>query len=256
MADKIYAHIYTTNNYEKFNFLEENREVKKRRVKKIKDSIDDVGYVLQPVLVNEKMEIIDGQGRFNACIELGLPILYMVEEGRGVKECRRLNLGQENWATWDWINSYADSGNVEYQRFRTFVNNSQLPLNYLVPLPFNCLTSCGSVRKAIKEGNLHFSKSAYDKAKWERDYLERFLPLTKQMKGRRGAFFGALLYAYRNLEINQRNRLFDVLKKNVLIFEMYTSVESNLRAFDSAYNKGLAKNKRINLELQYRVDEE
>lgn len=254
MSDKICGHIYTTKDYDKFKFLEENREVKKRRVKKIKDSILDVGYVLQPILVNENMEIIDGQGRFNACLELELPILYMVEEGKGIEECRRLNLGQENWAIWDWVNSYADGGNVDYQRFRTFVNGSQLSLNVLLPLPFGVCIANSGIRNAIKEGKLHFSKATLDKVKWEADYLERFIPTTKKMKGRNGCFYGALVYAYRNLDTIQRNRLFDVVQKNSLILEMYSSIELNLKAFDTAYNKGLQKNNRINLELLYRTD--
>lgn len=254
MKDKILCHVYTTKDYGKFKFLEENREVKKRRVKKIKDSISDVGYVLQPILVNEKMEIIDGQGRFNACVELELPILYMVEEGRGIEECRRLNLGQENWTTWDWVNSYADGGNVDYQRFRTFVNGSQLSMDIILPLPFGWCVSNVSARSAVKDGRLHFSKATLDKVKWEADYLERFIPISKKMKGRKTNFFGALVYAYRNFDIPQRNRLFDVVEKNSLISEMYSSVELNLKAFDSAYNKGLQKSNRINLELLFRTD--
>lgn len=70
MADKVIAKVYQTTNYDKFCFLEDNRAVKQSRVKKIKDSIDDVGYLYQPVLVNEQYQIIDGQGRFNACKEM------------------------------------------------------------------------------------------------------------------------------------------------------------------------------------------
>lgn len=256
MKDKVYAQIYVTTDYDKFKFLEENREVKKSRVKKIKDSIEEVGYVLQPILVNENMEIIDGQGRFNACTDMGLPILYMVEEGRGITECRRLNLGQENWTTWNWINSYADGGNVDYQRFRTFVNGSKIPLTYLLPLPFGRCVSNGTVANSIKDGNLHFSKQTLDKVKWEADYMERFIPIVKAMKGRKTAFFGALVFAYRNLNTEQRNKLFDVIKKNAIISEMYDSVELNLKAFDNEYNKGLQKGNRISLELLFRTADE
>ena len=254
MADKIIGKIYETMDYDRFKFLEENREVKASRVKKIKDSIEEVGYVLQPILVNENMEIIDGQGRFNACVDLGLPIIYMIEKGRGIKECRQLNLGQENWTTWNWINSYADGGNVDYQRFRTFLNNSKVSISYLLPLPFDMCIPNGTVRRRIKEGDLHFSKETHERVKWQADYLERFIPIIKNMRGRKAFFYGALAYAYKNLNTVQRNRLFDVIKKNALISEMYGTVAQNLMAFDNAYNKGQRKENRINLEFLYRND--
>lgn len=53
--------IKVTNNYEMFKILAGNRGVSPARVKKIKKSIEDVGYITSPILVNEKMEVIDGQ---------------------------------------------------------------------------------------------------------------------------------------------------------------------------------------------------
>lgn len=57
--------IYKTDDHTLFKKLEGNRDV--RSVEKIIKSIDNVGYVLSPILVNEKYEVIDGQNRLEAC---------------------------------------------------------------------------------------------------------------------------------------------------------------------------------------------
>ena len=46
-----------TNNYEKFKRLKGNREVSPTRIRKIVESINRVGYITSPIIVNEKMEV-------------------------------------------------------------------------------------------------------------------------------------------------------------------------------------------------------
>ncbi len=100
--------ILSTKDYEEFKRLKGNRAVETKRVEKIKKSINDVGYITSPILVNEKMEIIDGQGRFQALKELGMPIEYIVQSGIGIKECVSMNINQTNWNTKDYIKTYAE----------------------------------------------------------------------------------------------------------------------------------------------------
>ena len=116
MIDKVVGQIYETDDYSVFRKLAGNRYTKGE--KKIIQSISDVGYVRNPILVNEKMEIIDGQNRFEALKTLGYPIQYIMQAGIGLRECRALNIGQTNWGTWDYIESYAAQGNESYQRVK------------------------------------------------------------------------------------------------------------------------------------------
>ena len=52
-----------TRDYDKFKLLEENRTVSKSHVNKLKIAIGDNPNIMraQPILVNEDMEVIDGQ---------------------------------------------------------------------------------------------------------------------------------------------------------------------------------------------------
>lgn len=103
-----------TNNYEIFKKLQGNRITDERRIEKIKKSILKVGYITSPILVNQNMEIIDGQGRFEALKQLQLPIEYIVQNDIGVKECIAMNVYQTNWKIHDYIKSYADKGVKSY----------------------------------------------------------------------------------------------------------------------------------------------
>lgn len=106
--------IKETNNYEMFKKLEGNRIVDDKRIQKIKKSILKVGYITSPILVNQNMEIIDGQGRFEALKQLQLPIEYIVQSDIGIKECVAMNIYQTNWKAQDYIKSYAERGLKSY----------------------------------------------------------------------------------------------------------------------------------------------
>jgi hypothetical protein len=70
-----------TFNYNRFKIIESNRNITKGLVKKLEQSIKELGFVKsRPILVNKNFEIIDGQHRFTACKNLGLPIHYEVSE--------------------------------------------------------------------------------------------------------------------------------------------------------------------------------
>jgi hypothetical protein len=106
--------IYETTNYDEFKKLVGNREAKSVRVKGIIESIEKVGYQPSPILVNENMEVIDGQGRLEACKALKLPVYYTVKNGIGITECIAMNVKMKNWTIYDFINSYATQGNENY----------------------------------------------------------------------------------------------------------------------------------------------
>lgn len=74
-----------TTDYKMFRTMPENRIVKQARVAKIIMSFRKVGYIPIPIVVNERYEVIDGQGRLSACQQLGIPVSYMVIPGIGVE---------------------------------------------------------------------------------------------------------------------------------------------------------------------------
>ena len=64
----------------------------------------------------------------------------------------------------------------------------------------------------------------------------------------------AVIYAYRNLNTEQCNRLEEVVRARQFEFPSLSKVPGYLKYFDAFYNEKLRKDKRIHLALQYQMD--
>lgn len=111
-----------TTDYEQFKFIINNRQTARAHINKLKNAITKNPEILevQPILVNENMEIIDGQHRFTAASELGLPIHYTVVKGIGIETARDMNVLQRRWHMDDYAYSYAKAGNLNYKAYNVY----------------------------------------------------------------------------------------------------------------------------------------
>lgn len=113
--DKIVGKIFATKDYSKFKRLDYNRKLTERRKQKLIASLS-IKEIINPIIVNENMEIIDGQGRFDAKKALKRQIYYIVSEGATIDDCRRMNKYNTKWSAYDFAQSFADAGNENFQR--------------------------------------------------------------------------------------------------------------------------------------------
>lgn len=114
-------HVLETSNYDLFKSLKGNRIVNLSHVAKLKKSMTSK-YLVSPIIVNEKMQVIDGQHRFASAKQLKLPIRYIVVEGYGLEEVQVLNQNTANWKNIDFLNAYCDLGYEEYLKMEKFMN--------------------------------------------------------------------------------------------------------------------------------------
>lgn len=112
--------VYSTTDYNLFKSLKGNRVVNKLHIRRLRESFKS-NYLLSPIIVNEHYEIIDGQHRFEAAKELGLPVNYIVCGGYSLREVQVLNTNMKNWKSEDYLNAYCDLGYPEYLKFRNFM---------------------------------------------------------------------------------------------------------------------------------------
>lgn len=117
---EIVNQVNQTNDYTIFKTLPGNRNVNKLHVKRLRDSFQK-SYLLSPIIVNEKYEIIDGQHRFQAAQQINLPINFLIAKDYGLKEVQMLNENMKNWKKEDYLNAYCDLGNPVYLKFRQFM---------------------------------------------------------------------------------------------------------------------------------------
>lgn len=105
--------IYYTTNYGAFNFLKGNRDINEAKVSKIKEAIKAGIDVLRyaPIIVNEQMEIIDGQHRYAVSRELKTNVYYVIHSSADLSIVPSINSNSTRWRTADFLNSYLDLKN-------------------------------------------------------------------------------------------------------------------------------------------------
>lgn len=121
--------IQKTKDYDQFEFMLGNREVSDSLVRKLEASILKNNLLAyNPILVNEKNEIIDGQHRLIAAQNIDVEIYYRVVDGHAsIAEVMLLNANQRGWKLMDYIDSYANMGNENYTVLKGFLDKYHLP---------------------------------------------------------------------------------------------------------------------------------
>lgn len=114
--------ILTTCDYRIFKKLPGNRGVNQMEVKRLEQSMAEKN-LFSLVIVNEYHQIVDGQHRFEAARNLGLPIDYIIREGYGLEDVQRLNTNGSNWKRIDYLNAHCDLNIEPYVIMRKFMND-------------------------------------------------------------------------------------------------------------------------------------
>lgn len=114
--------VNSTNDYSIFAQINGNRVINKLHVERLKSSFQK-SYLMSPIIVNQKYEIIDGQHRFNAAKALGLPINFIVINNYGLREVQMLNTNSKNWGKIDYLHAYCDLGYEEYLKMSQYMED-------------------------------------------------------------------------------------------------------------------------------------
>lgn len=250
--------IYTTTDYDGFVFTDWNRDVSNARVVKMVESIKKVGWLPEPVMVNEKFEVIDGQSRVKALEKLGMPVQFCIRKGVGRKECQALNLFQKNWTTRDYINSYIADGNDNYIWLKDMLEKYSALTPQIVQ---SCVASKGKAKHMnggaitykITSGTLKLNFFERTYVEDELFYLSRFTNINRVVGGRKDVFYAALVFIYR-LDGIDKERVCKVLN-NACYDGIVASgtIEGWLQQIESLYNSRLKKRNQYDLMHEYKV---
>jgi len=151
--DKEVNQVYKTNDYSKFKSKDGNRNLNELHLKRLTESVKQNDLLhANPILVNEKYEIIDGQHRFNVCRELGKSVHYIKVKGLGLNEIQILNANSKNWKLEDYVEGYCNMGFQEYCYLKTILNQSKLGVG--VVLGMFASTDNGDTMIDLKNGKL------------------------------------------------------------------------------------------------------
>lgn len=172
--------IYFTTEYGRFKFLKGNRELNERKIDKlvedIKSGIDFLPYC--PVIVNEQMEMIDGQHRFMAARKLKTNVFYMIKKDATLEVVPAINSKGSKWRTVDFMNSYVDLGRNEYLTLKLFMEKfPRMSLPVAIKLLHFADIKSSEAIEIFKDGL--FKANHVQKAQEVARRLEDFAPYTE-----------------------------------------------------------------------------
>lgn len=203
--------VYETSNYDQFKTMSSNRSLDVSLIRNLKESVEKNDLLAyNPILVNEKMEVIDGQHRLEVCKDLNHPVFYIVKKGElPATSVRDLNVNKKNWNNEAYFNFYVQNDDEVYKEFATFYKESGLTLMSAVTLFSNGKTSTQQFRRGALEK---------DDKNWE--------IVMKALNSTRFANDNFNIYLIKALirVINSRKRAFNEKKFHTLVERLEYSV--------------------------------
>lgn len=108
--------------------------VNRARIRALMLSMLDSGRKYIPILVDEisyhNYEVCDGQGRFEACKALGIPVLFIVQDGgMTTKDIINVNKADEKPTAEEMVKMKAEDGRRPYQLLYNLLSYKYLNLN-------------------------------------------------------------------------------------------------------------------------------
>lgn len=241
MQDTLINVVQSTTNYQQFDFLTANRDLNRSHIERIKKSFEEDGNftAAQPILVNESMQVIDGQHRLVACTELNLPVYFTVVNKIGITQARKMNLLHRKWGANDFLKTYADEGRRSYIEFQKLVEDYP---DFSFSVVLACVIGHQGMgqNSAFRRGELEIFDIAVVRKRLES--LSELIAVNPRLNTQ------PMAYAYlRALQA-------DGFKQNVLLEQValrggdissYSSVVDNLRQLEAAYNHNRGVSSRI-----------
>ena len=245
MTDEIIAVVNKTSDYGKFKRLKNNRRVSAQRVAQIKNSLIEK-EVINPIIVNGNFEIIEGQGRYEAKKQLGLPIYYIVDQAANEDDCVRLNKNNCPWDAYDYVCSYADSGIESYKILLKLYEETRFPFARMLRFA-NKSDHPGGVN-IIKSGNLEFDEMDAEKVRLLKGKSEDIISALQFTKKPNEAFYTAVKVVTET-EGYEHSRMLRKCGQYRNSYAQMSSLEDQLKEFTRIYNKDASsKSRRLYFE--------
>lgn len=238
--------VYKTTNLEMFQQLKGNRHPNLKHIRRLSESIKANNFLQSPIIVNEKMEVIDGQNRLLAAKQVGTPIYYIVVNDYSLKEVQILNLNQKNWNKEDFIDGYADMGLSPYLKLRNFIRkNNEFNKTSCIYMCQNSKTNNLAASKFRSDHTVFNQKQVLEEGTWiggdfslAQKWVDKLKMIKQYYKGyNRAAFVNAMIGMFKN-EVFDFDRFLHKLKTYPGMMKNVTNVEDYIDMIEKIYNKG------------------
>ena len=172
--------INKSTDYSQFKLSELNRTPITSHVKTIKDALKENNFLhLHPIIVDQQMNIIDGQHRFLAAKSLRLPIFYIIGNVNEQHYIQANRLQRRNCSE-DILRFYRQKGNKTYEWIEDNMNRTNLAMKAFCRLIGIHLDTRGN--EDFCYGKLHLDEEEIQK---KSEYIDKYLMLCQVLKERK-----------------------------------------------------------------------
>ena len=195
--------IQKTTNYNQFKKIKGNRPYAQRHLSNLIASIAEKNLLeYKPILVNEQMEIIDGQHRVAAAKKLGLPV-YFIQMGFGDLRTVIASQVERTWGLSDFLESHILLGNKDYKILKDYLDKYHLSIGVSIHLlagekagsaSENKKIGKSSTMKLFKEGL--FKVTNLSNAQYIAEKVQDIVPHTEGSTWKDRTFIDALVIVY------------------------------------------------------------
>ena len=147
--------IKITNNYKQFKNIVGNRAIRSLNFSNLTASMKEKQLII-PIVCNEKLEIVDGQHRFEVCKKLKLPVYYYIIPNYDLLDVQKANLISCNWGIDDYLHMFISMDKQEYINFKNLKKECGLGTSLLLEV-------CSVLeQKNLKEVKYSFKNGLYN----------------------------------------------------------------------------------------------
>jgi len=240
------ATIHKTSDLNQFKLLKANRTINEDHVKSLARSLEENNLLaVNPIIVDDNLQVIDGQHRLAAAKRLGIPVYYVViraDELKSEDAIRKLNAYQRTWTFVDFAKSWANKGKEDYKVLIAFSEGSGMTY----PLAAALLGgNSGKQRTLFRRGDfkardIEFATRVAEKWRVMKEYVP-------ENARNRGAFLSALTHIVRNFPDLDWKRMEDKAKElrakgNTYPVSGDVFTKDWLRSLEDLYNHKLGEN--------------
>jgi len=223
--------IKKSKNYEMFIFRDDNREkIDQTHVRKLMHSIEMRNLLeFRPIVVNEKMEVIDGQHRLLAAKALGIEIYYEIQKNIEITDIIPLNVAK-NWTFSDYLNFYVKNKNEHYVKLKEIMTTYNLSIKIALRICSN--DNIETLHSNFRSGNFVFQDKNIEhdmNLAWDTvNCIRRFNGYSPYALS--GRFWLSMLKLFKHPDFSEKR-----WRTNMEILVSKFGPKSNIKAFDEMF---------------------
>jgi len=239
--------ILKTTGYSLFTFIKGNRPINYTHVGNLVASIKEKDLAM-PIIVDQNMNVVDGQHRLKAYEILSKPVTYIIKKDFNLADIRQVNSVQKNWTPLTYMNSFAQLGIEDYVYLEWFYRTYKFGINECCQMLDGGAQRSSKHNSEFKEGKFKIKNLEQGKLMAKRinkigEYFEHYKKRT---------FVTAMIFAIREKDFAW-TRFEQKLENFSSILKNQGSRHDFLVNIEKLYNHKTSVNKRIRFNLNLKA---